>query len=64
MYRRNFLTLPILGLLGRMLPGSGSLAFADRSETAAAGKTLRLWYRQPAKDWNEALPIGNAAWPQ
>ncbi len=20
---------------------------------------LKLWYRQPAKDWNEALPIGN-----
>lgn len=20
---------------------------------------LRLWYRQPAPDWNEALPIGN-----
>lgn len=21
--------------------------------------TLRLWYRQPARDWNEALPVGN-----
>ena len=20
---------------------------------------LKLWYRQPAQDWNEALPIGN-----
>jgi alpha-L-fucosidase 2 len=20
---------------------------------------MRLWYRQPAKDWNEALPVGN-----
>ena len=20
---------------------------------------LRLWYNQPAKNWNEALPIGN-----
>ena len=20
---------------------------------------LRLWYKQPAKDWNEALPVGN-----
>ena len=19
----------------------------------------KLWYRQPAKDWNEALPLGN-----
>ncbi|GFN33131.1 glycoside hydrolase family 95 protein [Paenibacillus xylaniclasticus] len=25
---------------------------------AAAGRS-RLWYRQPANDWNEALPIGN-----
>ncbi|MFI5129715.1 MAG: glycosyl hydrolase family 95 catalytic domain-containing protein [Chitinophagales bacterium] len=22
-------------------------------------KEYRLWYKQPAKDWNEALPIGN-----
>jgi alpha-L-fucosidase 2 len=59
MYRRNFLSLPILGLLARVLPGSGACALADPSGTAAAGKALRLWYRQPAKDWNEALPIGN-----
>src|ERR1035437_8404850 len=25
----------------------------------AQQKTLVLWYSQPAKDWNEALPIGN-----
>ena len=25
----------------------------------AAGQDLRLWYRQPAKVWTEALPIGN-----
>jgi len=55
MYRRSFLTLPILGLLARMLPGSGAFP----SGTPASGKALRLWYRQPAKDWNEALPIGN-----
>jgi alpha-L-fucosidase 2 len=22
-------------------------------------QTNRLWYKQPAKQWNEALPIGN-----
>ena len=22
-------------------------------------KTNTLWYRQPAADWNEALPVGN-----
>jgi alpha-L-fucosidase 2 len=25
----------------------------------ARPSALRLWYRQPAPDWNEALPIGN-----
>jgi alpha-L-fucosidase 2 len=25
----------------------------------AAASDLRLWYREPASDWNEALPIGN-----
>ncbi len=24
-----------------------------------AQNNLKLWYKQPAKDWNEALPIGN-----
>ena len=28
--------------------------FAQAPETG-----LKLWYRQPAKDWNEALPVGN-----
>ncbi|WP_069660928.1 glycoside hydrolase family 95 protein [Arcticibacter eurypsychrophilus] len=27
--------------------------------TFAQQKNLVLWYNQPAKDWNEALPIGN-----
>jgi alpha-L-fucosidase 2 len=27
--------------------------------TLAQQKNLVLWYNQPAKDWNEALPIGN-----
>ncbi len=26
---------------------------------APTGEDLRLWYRGPAPDWNEALPIGN-----
>lgn len=30
-----------------------------RAGTPDTGKTLRLWYRQPALNWNEALPIGN-----
>lgn len=27
--------------------------------TSAQQKKLVLWYNQPAKDWNEALPVGN-----
>ncbi len=34
------------------------LCFISQS-TFAQQKKLVLWYNQPAKDWNEALPIGN-----
>src|SRR5919202_971231 len=43
--RRNFLKT------ASVAPVTGSLG------SAPAG--LRLWYRRPAPDWNEALPIGN-----
>ncbi len=29
------------------------------SFSAYSQKNMKLWYAQPAKDWNEALPIGN-----
>src|SRR6058998_2255790 len=32
---------------------------ASLSNSAEPNPDLRLWYRQPAKTWNEALPIGN-----
>src|SRR3974377_151300 len=35
-----------------MLPGA-------RSETSAPKEPLSLWYRQPARQWVEALPVGN-----
>jgi alpha-L-fucosidase 2 len=35
--------------------GSGRVAQGGSSEAP----DLRLWYRQPAANWNEALPIGN-----
>ena len=50
MKRRDFLILPAAGLLAR--------AAAGQTKEAARGE-LRLWYRQPAADWNEALPVGN-----
>ena len=29
------------------------------NEQASIDNKLRLWYRQPAQNWNEALPVGN-----
>src|SRR5712691_8149932 len=37
------------------LAAAGAAPLA-RSDDSRAG--LRLWYRQPAPDWNEALPVG------
>jgi alpha-L-fucosidase 2 len=34
-------------------------AFAAASLLAAAPSDYRLWYRQPATHWEEALPVGN-----
>jgi alpha-L-fucosidase 2 len=38
------------------LAAAGVAPLARGAEPPSA---LRLWYRQPAPDWNEALPIGN-----
>ncbi len=35
------------------------LIFNIRTNLYSQQKSLVLWYNQPAKDWNEALPIGN-----
>src|SRR5215218_7134206 len=49
MKRRDFLILPAAALLAR----------AGLGQTRGAWAELRLWYRQPAAQWTEALPIGN-----
>jgi len=40
---------------------AGASLVAASPVRAAAGKTAapRLWYRQPAKEWVEALPVGS-----
>lgn len=37
----------------------GLLPSALMAESSASANDLRLWYRQPAGTWTEALPVGN-----
>jgi alpha-L-fucosidase 2 len=32
---------------------------ASAADDSSHGTTLKLWYRQPAREWTEALPVGN-----
>ena len=50
--RRDFLAAVPLALT----VAQSALAEAENSATQS---DLRLWYRQPAREWTEALPIGN-----
>lgn len=36
-----------------------SLLLLLTSPTTLAQAPLTIWYRQPARNWNEALPVGN-----
>jgi alpha-L-fucosidase 2 len=53
MRRRDFLILPAAGLLARVVAGQ-----SKENARPARGES-RLWYRQPAAQWTEALPVGN-----
>ena len=46
------ITMLVVCAVGLSLLGSGHCA-------AASDPSCRLWYRQPAKTWDEALPLGN-----
>jgi alpha-L-fucosidase 2 len=59
MKRRTFLFLSALGLLPRNLKTAARSQRSNQPSTAVSWPDLRLWYRQPASEWNEALPIGN-----
>lgn len=39
--------------------GASVCATATRGSAENNGAPLKLWYREPAKQWNEALPVGN-----
>ena len=49
------------GLWGFQSPRSSVFTWKARIESAAAAPAgpLSLWYRQPARVWDEALPVGN-----
>ncbi|MGH9339874.1 MAG: glycoside hydrolase N-terminal domain-containing protein [Acidobacteriota bacterium] len=53
--RRDFFKTVGLGVTALSLPVSGQSLPPSLPNRA----TTRLWYRRPARDWNEALPIGN-----
>src|SRR5689334_17759781 len=42
-----------------LIAASWDLPPKGGSDQIASTNELRLWYRQPAANWNEALPIGN-----
>src|SRR5215831_9329925 len=46
-------------LTRRRLLQTASAAIALRSASAQNASPLTLWFRQPAKVWTEALPVGN-----
>ncbi|MEN6310758.1 MAG: glycoside hydrolase family 95 protein, partial [Acidobacteriota bacterium] len=60
MKKRNFQWLIVLPLLVVMAACSAKTADSARGSGAAAASAAdRLWYRQPAGEWTEALPVGN-----
>ena len=38
---------------------TATLFFPATGRAGDSGSSLSLWYRQPAKSWTEALPVGN-----
>lgn len=58
--RRKFLRTTGLGLAG--LTVASSMPTATSAPCIKSGKRnsqMELWYREPAKEWMEALPVGN-----
>ena len=43
----------------RVLQGGAAMLALPRLAAAQAGAPPMLWYRQPAAQWTEALPLGN-----
>ncbi len=48
-----------VSLLAALVPALAGLAQNAARPVASSAEALRLWYRAPAKQWTEALPVGN-----
>lgn len=48
-----------LAISGETTPASGHGVEAEQNSDSLSESPLTLWYRQPAKEWVEALPVGN-----
>jgi alpha-L-fucosidase 2 len=46
-------------VMKRIIPLLGLAAVMATTGVAIASEPLKLWYRQPAQQWVEALPVGN-----
>ena len=59
--RHLLVTAALFSLPAAAQTSSGVDTFAGRysNESASPSGNLSLWYRRPAKEWTEALPIGN-----
>src|SRR5271167_1083969 len=56
--RRDFLAaVPLALATARIAPAKADSEAGPENSTAQSD--LLLWYRQPAREWTEALPIGN-----
>ncbi|HEX9045955.1 MAG TPA: glycoside hydrolase family 95 protein, partial [Verrucomicrobiae bacterium] len=51
------LAIAIVGAAEMMAAAEGQVSFIGKAD--APDEPLSLWYRQPAKQWIEALPVGN-----
>ena len=57
---RLFAAALLVFATGHLRPeGRSYLQISPDSSARGTQNSLRLWYRQPAANWNEALPIGN-----
>jgi alpha-L-fucosidase 2 len=57
--RRWALKSAALLALAGCSPGQRSSGSSERTNDARTANAWRLWYRQPATEWVEALPVGN-----